>query len=709
MGLISTIILQVLIIILQKEWWLFMKKYIPFPASPYYAPIDISYLFADEKPAGKHGFLTVKGDNFVFEDGTLARFWGTNLNGGAAFPEKDYAPKLARRLASYGCNIVRLHQLDSEANHPNLFQYRMGKRISNTMEYDPESFDRLDYMIYCMKQEGIYIYLDMMVSRVFHSGDGISNPDLAKRSAPYSMLDRTMIELEKKYMTDLWNHVNPYTGVAYKDEPAIVLSDVVNEVCLFGTFSQKIDIEPYASQFRADFDAWCKTNGRDVDTTLTDLNNNEDQDLVEYKLERSKAYYDEMMGHMRSLGVRVPFCGNNFSWSYLQCKSAHQNGDFMDSHLNIRFTTWDPDKRWWQDIALHELPEWTAMRNARMRQFGKPFFTSEWDLTFPNKYRAESSLMMAAVGCLQNWSGYTIHTYAYTSELENMKILGKEVSCATISGTGYREGPFATWNDPAKFGLFYHASLMTRRTDIKPSENKVTIAVNDLSEAKLPQACYHLGNKNAFYASTELCQIATDFTGACQDAIADTQPLVDLSAGEVRSDTGELYRSWTKRYGTIDAPMSKCVYGRLAKNGKLELNDFTVDCRSDYAVIALSSLNNDLPIGQTDSMLLSAVGEAINTDMLISENVPDAKQPKTYWQHGMPAYRSLEDFGKPPILAEVIEADIAIRTDKVMSVQAISAEGLLIGYVPVSYEDGWMKFTIGYNKFPSIYYLIQEL
>jgi hypothetical protein len=100
----------------------------------------------------------------------------------------------------------------------------MGRRISNTQEYDPESFDRLDYMIYCMKQEGIYIYLDMMVSRVFHSGDGLEITEkMTSSSRPYSVLDRRMIELEKKYMSDLWNHVNPYTGIAYKDDPAITV------------------------------------------------------------------------------------------------------------------------------------------------------------------------------------------------------------------------------------------------------------------------------------------------------------------------------------------------------------------------------------------------------------------------------------------------------------------------------------------------------
>ena len=43
------------------------------------APVDISFVFENEKPAGIHGFVTQKEDTFVFEDGTEARFWGTNF------------------------------------------------------------------------------------------------------------------------------------------------------------------------------------------------------------------------------------------------------------------------------------------------------------------------------------------------------------------------------------------------------------------------------------------------------------------------------------------------------------------------------------------------------------------------------------------------------------------------------------------------------
>ncbi len=681
-----------------------MAKTIPFPAYHDFAPLDISYLFEDEKPAGKHGFLTVQGERFVFEDGTPVRFWGTNLNSGACFPEKPYAEKLAKRLAAYGCNMVRLHQMDSEWATPSIYQVKKGKRLANTSTYDPESFDRLDYLISCLKKEGIYIYLDMLTYRKFKEEDGVRNSvALCDRAAPYCMFDRRIIELQKEYCKTMWEHVNPYTGLAYKDDPAFVLSDAVNEVDLFGTFRKRIDVEPYVSEFREMYRTWCKENGKDVDVDNTDLNDHTDAILNEFKTQVGCNYYEEMFSYMRSLGVRIPFAGSNFSWKYVQCKAAQLSGDFMDSHLNVRFMNWNPGEKYCRHISLHEQPEWGAMRNARMRTFKKPFFTSEWDVTFPNAYRAESSIMLAAIGMLQNWSGYTIHTYAYTSLLEHMKILGKEVNSETIGNVGYREGIFSTWNDPAKFGMFYHASIITRREDVRPADKKITIRVGDLN-ADMGQAPGTLTqpSKKAFVASTELSQIAADYFGESEDSVPDTQPLVDFEKGEVRSDTGELYRSWKKRYGTIDTPFSKAVYGSLNQNGDIALSGLKVNCKNDYAVIALSSLNNDLALAKTDSILLTAVGKVENTDMKQSL-APEEVQKND----GLPPYMQMDDFGKPPILCEVIEAEIELETDRTnMIVWAVNAEGVFVGTVPTTYENGKLKFTLG-EKCPSIYYLIQ--
>ena len=63
--------------------------------------------------------------------------------------------------------------------------------------------------------------------------------------------------------------------------------------------------------------------------------------------------------------------------------------------------------------------------------------------------------------------------------------------------------------------------------------------------------------------------------------------------------------------------------------------------------------------------------------------------------------------GKAPIICEVIEADIALKTEvKNLVVWAVNAEGIFVGNVPAKYEDGCLKFTLG-KKSPSIYYLIQ--
>ena len=141
---------------------------------------------------------------------------------------------MAKRLAKTGINLVRFHQLDAEWSTPNIFQFTKGKRKGNTLDFDPESMKRLDYLIYCLKNEGIYIYMDMLTYRKFKSGDGVEAADeLEDAARPYCIFNRKLIELQKKYNYDLWNHINPYTGLAYKDDPAIVLTEIINEGDMF--------------------------------------------------------------------------------------------------------------------------------------------------------------------------------------------------------------------------------------------------------------------------------------------------------------------------------------------------------------------------------------------------------------------------------------------------------------------------------------------
>ena len=174
-----------------------MSSFIPYPFFHDDVPIDISFVFEDEKPAGKHGFLKVDGKDFVFEDGTKVKFWGTNFNGWGCFPEHDYAEKLAKRLSKLGINLVRFHQLDSEWHTPNIFAFTKGKRRTDA-KLDPQSMDRLDYLIFCLKQEGIYCYMDMFTYRKFKSDEGVDNAFALKDSAKCSsVFDDHLIKLQK--------------------------------------------------------------------------------------------------------------------------------------------------------------------------------------------------------------------------------------------------------------------------------------------------------------------------------------------------------------------------------------------------------------------------------------------------------------------------------------------------------------------------------
>ena len=140
------------------------------------------------------------------------------------------------------------------------------------------------------------------------------------------------------------------------------------------------------------------------------------------------------------------------------------------------------------------------------------------------------------------------------------------------------------------------------------------------------------------------------------------------------------------------------------KNGTIELNGMSVTCKNAFAVVALSSLNNDLDLEHTDSMLLTTVGDVNNTDYK-AVVAPEEKQQ--YGKTNLPPLMQTVDLGKAPILCEVIEAEVHIKTErKNMVVWAVNAEGFFIGNIRTKYEDGYLKFHLG-KKYESVYYFIQ--
>ena len=649
-----------------------MKQYFPYPFFHDDVPIDISFGFEDEKPAGKHGFLGIKGRKFVFEDGTEMKFWGTNFNGAGCFPDHAYAEVLARRMAKLGINIIRFHQLDAEWHTPNIFRFTKGKRVTDAA-LDPESMDRLDYLIYCLKNEGIYVYLDMITYRKFRSDEGVENAHaLGDAGKPVSVFSRRLIDLQKEFCRDIWLHENPYTKLAYRDDPVIILTEIANENELFSPHFHKTEYpEPYLSEFHALFNAWLAEHGIDRRAEDISVIDRCDRDLLEFKTELQVRYYTEMYAYMKEIGVRIPIAGTNWQAtpdnyrSQLVC-------DFLDGHAYFYDWSWQEFQKKCTNKGVTQEAESYLKLCAPLTHVNYPTYISEWDMPWPNERRAESVIYSAAIGCFQGWSGFAIHTYSYTAKLDHLRMIGEEVSAPKIGNTPYRQGVFCTWNDPAKFGLFYHAALITRRGDIKEGDVLYGMDVPDLCE----------WDYSIFGTNMERYKLATSIGGV------DGLPPMPEDPREsfARSDTGELYRDWEKELGIIDSDMTKCAYGSLCRNGEIRMKGVTVRCETDYAVIAMSSLT-DAPITSSDNILLTTVGRAENTDAKFSGDL-------------------MLDVGHAPVVIENIRAEIEIETDqRGMSVWAVSAEGFYIGTVPTEETDGKLRFRVGEIS-PSMYYLI---
>jgi hypothetical protein len=436
-----------------------------------------------------------------------------------------------------------------------------------------------------------------------------------------------------------------------------------------------IEIEPYASYFRKLFRQWLEVNKKKADAEHIDING-DDPVLVDFKIEVQQKYYRELIKTMRDAGVRIPITGTNWSINAANRK-AQLSTDFDDGHVYFYNWSWGEKIKKFENRALSEIEDCGFFDLAFCRSLDRPFFVSEWDVPWPNEHRAESPVLFAAVGGLQGWSGFAIHTYTYGTRT-NIEILGKEVSSSSIGGVPYREGIFNTWNDPAKFGLFYHSALITRRGDVKQSNAKTAVFLDKLTGSA--------GDFPGLYLASETSRVGITFDQAKASGIRPP----DLKDGEVHSDTQELYRSWKKYYGYIDTPFTKCVYGYLAKQKTISLKNLAVTSLTDFAVIALSSLS-DKPISETDNILLTAVGRAENTGQKFNTD-----------------HNEQLDYGRPPIIIEKIEAEIEIENPcEKMKVWAVNAEGFYTGCVPSVYKDGVLRFKLG-EVFPSMYYLIRS-
>lgn len=225
--------------------------------------VDVSSL--NSTPAGANGFIVVKNGHFAqSKTGRRIRFLGVDFTFGADFPNHADAAKVAARLAKYGINLVRLHHMDNDWGETS-GQSIWDPAYKDHQHIDPGQLDKLDYLIYQLKQHGIYVNINLHVSRQFTPEDGFPDSvnnlpeDFDKRVDEF---DPRMIMLQKEYARDLLTHVNPYTHTAYVDEPAVLNVEINNENSLVGDPWANLGADlsylpqPFAGELQSRWNSW---------------------------------------------------------------------------------------------------------------------------------------------------------------------------------------------------------------------------------------------------------------------------------------------------------------------------------------------------------------------------------------------------------------------------------------------------------------------
>ncbi|MBR0458840.1 MAG: beta-galactosidase, partial [Victivallales bacterium] len=207
--------------------------------------LDFSNLIERDRPAGKRGRLIIGANGHpVFEKtpnrperfqafNFLFDMWKMQLHMWTRKQFDDYAAAIERR----GYNFIRLHLPENflrgwEPYLKNRNVAEMDPAKLPTTEEEIEKFldkgnlERFDMMFAAFKEHGIYVTTDLSGRYGITGSYATTHPLSLKGLLFYDQRARAYWKTWTKYFL---SHVNPYTGLAYKDDPALVLLNFINE------------------------------------------------------------------------------------------------------------------------------------------------------------------------------------------------------------------------------------------------------------------------------------------------------------------------------------------------------------------------------------------------------------------------------------------------------------------------------------------------
>ena len=680
------------------------------------AEFNLSHLL--EKPAGKDGFIKIEEGHFVKPNGRRFRVWGVNLTGGACFPEKKDAPKVAAFLSAMGINAVRFHFLDSNwGQEKSIFDYTK----NHTQSFHPEQIDKLDFFVAELKNQGIYSNFNLNVGRNYREGDNVKYHEYLGLAKGATLFDDRIIQLQKEYAARLLTHKNKYTGNEYRNEPALAFLEIVNENSLVEAwFTGRLKGDHnstntstwsgvpkyYAGLLTSKYNLWLekaiskenieqirKETGTGENMLIPRLNPEEfnKASKLRFQTEASfiiyteNAFYFGMYKYLKeTLQSKQLIAANSDHNHYKSGYALLSNTsklDFIDGHVYWQhpnyFTDTVSGKQTFsiENTPMVNNPEWSTISQlSRSAVEGKPYTISETNHPYPNQYACEGFFSLAAYALLQDWDGI----YFYTLEHDDPSLWKTK-----------RPNYFDIVHDPVKMSNLACGALIFHRADLKTAETNV---IRNISKTEMIEGIRKDVGKKPFFEEgfDELIPLKYKTRLQFNSSEKKGSPVIE-NRNHLESDNKELKWNVKNNQGNILINTKNTQ----ALIGYTEIFDTTlnlkVKLKNNFSAIVLTSLDGNA-ICNAEKLLLSTTASSILTGAKFNQK-----------------NNTLVEWGKLPFTIEPVTGEIHLRNLRhfnQIKIWVLDGGGHKINKIDnLSIYDNNIAFPIGNS--PTVWYLIE--
>ena len=382
--------------------------------------LDFSGFGLHDAPAGKYGWVRSDGQRAVFErrPGVPARFYGVNLCNDANYLDDEQIERVTDRLVRLGYNAIRVHHHDE-----------MWARDEGGAR------ERLDRLVAACVRKGIYVMTDLYVSRAVSWRElGVDREGMVDEGFEVKMRMMTTeagFACWKKFATGFLTRVNPATGRALKDEPAMPFLVLINESSPHSHWTDAARIP----EFRARWKTWlaeARAQSPNAYPTMSpdafpesgswwNLNAKANA-MSSYWAWTLRRFADRATAFLKGeLGVKALIATENNGPILPEISRTRADcGGFVDTHWYTEHANAASAK----DRKAAGLPIVSTFRNHSplkaetdafckagfWRAWGRPMTVSESNMGGPNFNRAAHGLQIGSFASVQDWTG--IWTFA---------------------------------------------------------------------------------------------------------------------------------------------------------------------------------------------------------------------------------------------------------------------------------------------------------